>query len=153
MGVIEKRQSTKDLSEPKAVPQKDKLRGKKLTVELQLTPEQAGILSRAREFVIVPGNHDFDSAVTAVDLSGHWDTGLLTMEVRPHPSSAERSINIIEETALRATEVIGDRDEALRWMGTPVRGLDYATPISVLASKEGAQRVEDIFTQLEHGVW
>lgn len=28
----------------------------------------------------------------------------------------------------RAVEVIGARSEAMRWMGTPVRVLDYATP-------------------------
>ena len=36
----------------------------------------------------------------------------------------------------RAVEVIGDRDEALRWMGTPpVRALDYATPILAAQSR------------------
>jgi putative toxin-antitoxin system antitoxin component (TIGR02293 family) len=53
----------------------------------------------------------------------------------------------------RATEVIGDRQEAMRWLGTPVRGLDYATPISLLGTEEGAQRVNDILGQIEHGVW
>lgn len=53
----------------------------------------------------------------------------------------------------RATEVIGDRQEAMRWLGTPIRGLDYATPISLLATEEGAQRVNDILGQIEHGVW
>jgi len=40
-----------------------------------------------------------------------------------------------------ASEVIGNRDEAMRWLGTPVRGLNYATPISLLGTKEGAMRV------------
>jgi putative toxin-antitoxin system antitoxin component (TIGR02293 family) len=53
----------------------------------------------------------------------------------------------------RATEVIGDREKAMRWLGTPVRGLDYATPISLLATEEGAERVNDILGQIEHGVW
>jgi putative toxin-antitoxin system antitoxin component (TIGR02293 family) len=53
----------------------------------------------------------------------------------------------------RATEVIGDRQEAMRWLGTPVRGLDYATPISLLATDAGTQRVNDILGQIEHGVW
>jgi uncharacterized protein (DUF2384 family) len=53
----------------------------------------------------------------------------------------------------RATDVLGDRDKALRWMGTPSRGLGFATPISLLGTSEGVQSVEDILTQMEHGVW
>ena len=53
----------------------------------------------------------------------------------------------------RAIEVIGDRNEAMRWLGTPVRALDYATPISLLGTSEGATRVEDVLGQMEHGVW
>jgi putative toxin-antitoxin system antitoxin component (TIGR02293 family) len=53
----------------------------------------------------------------------------------------------------RATEVIGDHQEAMRWLGTPVRGLDYATPISLLGTKKGTERVIDILGQIEHGVW
>jgi putative toxin-antitoxin system antitoxin component (TIGR02293 family) len=53
----------------------------------------------------------------------------------------------------RAIEVIGNRDEAMRWLGTPVPGLDYATPISLLGTSEGARRVEDVLGQIEHGVW
>ncbi len=52
----------------------------------------------------------------------------------------------------RAIEVIGDRDEALRWLGTPVRALDYATPISLLGQPDGEARVMNVLTQLEHGV-
>lgn len=53
----------------------------------------------------------------------------------------------------RATEVIGDHDQALRWLGTPVRALDYATPISLLGTKKGVARVEDVLGQMEHGIW
>jgi putative toxin-antitoxin system antitoxin component (TIGR02293 family) len=53
----------------------------------------------------------------------------------------------------RATEVIGNRDEAMRWLGTPVRALDFATPISLLGTSEGTARVEDVLGQMEHGVW
>jgi putative toxin-antitoxin system antitoxin component (TIGR02293 family) len=53
----------------------------------------------------------------------------------------------------KATEVIGDRDEAMRWLGTPVRVLDFATPISLLGTREGTRRVEDVLGQMEHGVW
>lgn len=37
----------------------------------------------------------------------------------------------------RATEVLGDRETALRWMGTPVQALDYSTPVSLLTTDAG----------------
>jgi putative toxin-antitoxin system antitoxin component (TIGR02293 family) len=51
------------------------------------------------------------------------------------------------------TELIGDHDEAMRWLGNPVRALDYATPISLHSVSEGVKRVEDVLGQMEHGVW
>jgi putative toxin-antitoxin system antitoxin component (TIGR02293 family) len=58
------------------------------------------------------------------------------------------------ETAIiaRATEVIGDKRAALRWMGTPVRALDYATPISLLNNQAGRNAVLGVLTRIEHGV-
>lgn len=52
----------------------------------------------------------------------------------------------------RATEVIGDRSGALRWLGTPVHALAYATPVSLLGSSEGRDQVLAVLDQLEHGV-
>ena len=59
----------------------------------------------------------------------------------------------VESVIARATEVMGDRDEAMRWQGTPIRVLDYATPVSLLGTREGATRVESVLGQMEHGVW
>jgi putative toxin-antitoxin system antitoxin component (TIGR02293 family) len=52
----------------------------------------------------------------------------------------------------RATEVIGDRGEALRWLGTPVHALAYATPVSLLGTSQGRDRVLTVLDRLEHGV-
>jgi uncharacterized protein (DUF2384 family) len=52
----------------------------------------------------------------------------------------------------RAVEVIGARSEAMRWMGTPVRALGYATPVSLLATAEGRATVLTVLGGLEHGV-
>jgi putative toxin-antitoxin system antitoxin component (TIGR02293 family) len=52
----------------------------------------------------------------------------------------------------RATEVIGGRGEALRWLGTPVHALDYATPVSLLGTGKGRDQVLSVLDQLEHGV-
>jgi|SRR5580704_19562267 len=59
----------------------------------------------------------------------------------------------IDKIILRAVEVLGDRCEAMRWLGNPVRALNFATPISVLGTKQGTKRVEDILGQMENGVW
>jgi uncharacterized protein (DUF2384 family) len=58
----------------------------------------------------------------------------------------------IEPIVQRAIEVIGGREEAMRWLGTPVRALDYATPISGLHDPESREQVLSVLTQLEHGV-
>lgn len=52
----------------------------------------------------------------------------------------------------RAAEVIGSEDAALRWMGTPVRALNYATPISMLHDESGFEAVRVVLGRLEHGV-
>lgn len=52
----------------------------------------------------------------------------------------------------RATEVIGDRTDAMRWLGTPVRALNYATPISLLHDCAGRDAVLTVLGRIEHGV-
>jgi hypothetical protein len=59
---------------------------------------------------------------------------------------------IVDVTA-RAIEVFGTREEALRWLRTPVRSLGDRTPISLLNSPDGIARVQDTLGQVEHGVW
>ena len=59
----------------------------------------------------------------------------------------------LTKAVARATEVLGDQDAALRWLGTPIAALDYATPVSVLGTPQGVTRVNDVLTQMEHGVW
>jgi uncharacterized protein (DUF2384 family) len=51
-----------------------------------------------------------------------------------------------------ATEIIGSQDAAMRWMGTPVRALNYATPISMLHDESGFEAVRVVLGRLEHGV-
>ena len=52
----------------------------------------------------------------------------------------------------RTVEVIGDRSDAMRWLGTPVRALNYATPISLLHDSQGRDAVLSVLGRLEHGV-
>jgi len=57
-----------------------------------------------------------------------------------------------QQVVARAIRVIGDRAEALRWLGTPVRALSYATPISCFDTLEHIDLVESVLDKLEHGV-
>jgi putative toxin-antitoxin system antitoxin component (TIGR02293 family) len=52
----------------------------------------------------------------------------------------------------RTVEVIGDQPSAMRWLGTPVRALDYATPISLLHDDKGREAVLTVLGRLKHGV-
>ncbi len=56
------------------------------------------------------------------------------------------------EVLRRAVEVIGSEADAMRWMGTPVRALGYATPISLLHDASGYEAVRVVLGRLEHGV-
>src|ERR1700726_4258998 len=62
-----------------------------------------------------------------------------------HPANTDALIDL-------AADVIGDRETALGWMGTPVQALDYATPVSLLNSKDGFDRVAAVLEQIQNGV-
>jgi hypothetical protein len=68
-------------------------------------------------------------------------------------TSSQIQEGIIDEVIGYATEVMGSREKALLWLGAPVRGLNFATPISLLATQEGVERVNEILGQMEHGIW
>jgi len=59
---------------------------------------------------------------------------------------------LVELTA-RAVEVFGSREKALRWLKAPVRSLGDRSPLSLMDSQEGIQRVSDVLGRVEHGVW
>jgi uncharacterized protein (DUF2384 family) len=61
-------------------------------------------------------------------------------------------VDSIDAVVDRAAEVIGDREEAMRWLGTPVRALGYATPIAAMSKPEGKMQVIMTLARLERGV-
>jgi putative toxin-antitoxin system antitoxin component (TIGR02293 family) len=75
-----------------------------------------------------------------------------TSAISPSDKPAPWPETEIEPIVERAIQVIGSREEAMRWLGTPVRALDYATPISRLGDPAGQEQVFALLTQLEHGV-
>lgn len=52
-----------------------------------------------------------------------------------------------------AIRVIGSRAQAVRWLGTPVRALNYATPVSVLGTPAGKEAVLAVLERAEYGVF
>ncbi len=74
--------------------------------------------------------------------------------VNANSEGIESHVEAIIEAAIiqKAEQVIGDRSDAMRWLGTPVRALDYATPISLLHDFKGREQVLTVLGRLEHGI-
>ena len=68
-------------------------------------------------------------------------------------ATAHRQATVPDGLIDRAIEVIGDRNEAFRWLGTSVRALGYETPISLLATPDGEKAVLIALDRLEQGVY
>jgi len=77
---------------------------------------------------------------------------LRSAEMQLHPASEEIEDQAEAAVIHRAAEVIGDRSDAMRWLGTPVRALNYATPISLLHNSKGREDVLSVLGRLEHGI-
>jgi len=73
---------------------------------------------------------------------------------RSNPSAQSRVTgpDELEAVLRRATEVIGNKQEAMRWLGTPVRALNYATPTSLMGKPSGIKTVWEALGRLEHGI-
>ncbi|MFN7999218.1 MAG: MbcA/ParS/Xre antitoxin family protein [Bryobacteraceae bacterium] len=74
-----------------------------------------------------------------------------TTRLPPSPEILSRQ-SVLDRVLGRATEVIGSREKALRWLGTPVRALNYATPVSLLLDDAGADQVLAVLANLENGI-
>jgi putative toxin-antitoxin system antitoxin component (TIGR02293 family) len=57
-----------------------------------------------------------------------------------------------ERVIALAEKVFGDRAKANRWLRESKYALDGATPLACLASEAGAQAVEDMLHQIQHGM-
>jgi hypothetical protein len=67
------------------------------------------------------------------------------------PRSVEPTV--LDEMIRKVTGVLGSRDEAMRWLGTPVRALNFAIPISLLGTKDDVECVNDVLGQMEYAIW
>lgn len=73
-------------------------------------------------------------------------TSLLT------PAESDRTVRMARVYA-NAVEMIGDREKAIAWLGTPNRALGGESPLDQLDSDIGARMVEDILGRIAYGVY
>jgi putative toxin-antitoxin system antitoxin component (TIGR02293 family) len=65
---------------------------------------------------------------------------------------SERLLRLMRLVA-QATEVLGTREKAMRWLGLPNRALGDAAPQSLLDTDIGTQAAEAVLTRLAFGVF
>lgn len=53
----------------------------------------------------------------------------------------------------RASEVLGSRERALRWLNSPNRACGGQSPLALLETDLGCKQVEDILGRIVHGVY
>jgi len=57
------------------------------------------------------------------------------------------------EILAKASAILGSQEVAERWLQTPAIGLNRQRPIDLLATRAGAETVENFVCQLEYGVY
>ena len=68
------------------------------------------------------------------------------------PNASDRALRLMNVTRL-ATEVLGSREAAERWLSAPAMGLDQRLPIELLQSSEGTELVKTLLTRMDFGVY
>jgi len=68
------------------------------------------------------------------------------------PDESERVARLMR-VFVRAVDVFEDEDRARRWLARPLRVLGERTPLSLVASEQGAREVEHVLGRLEYGVF
>ncbi len=59
----------------------------------------------------------------------------------------------VDRMIARAEEVFGDSEKALRWLRRPNAALGNVTPIELLETPDGIQRVDMVLGRIEHGIF
>ena len=67
-------------------------------------------------------------------------------------AESDRTVRVARVFA-QAVEMIGDRDNAVAWLGTPNRALGGERPFDQLDTDMGARMVEDLLGRIAHGVY
>ena len=68
------------------------------------------------------------------------------------PATSERLLRLARLYEI-ATDVLGDAEDARRWLKTPNVALGEHTPLDYADTEPGAREVEDLLGRLGHGVF
>ena len=79
-------------------------------------------------------------------------TRRLSRASRLTPAESDRTVRMARVYA-SAVEMIGDREKAIAWLGTPNRALGGDRPLDLLDTDLGARMVEDILGRIAYGVY
>jgi putative toxin-antitoxin system antitoxin component (TIGR02293 family) len=76
-------------------------------------------------------------------------------EAPDKPLSQEQSERTwkFAEILAKASATLGSQEDAENWLKSPAIGLNRQRPIDLLASRAGAEMVENFLNQLEYGVY
>ena len=73
-------------------------------------------------------------------------------ERRLSPGESDRLFRVVR-IAVQASEVLGGKEPASRWLHTPNRALGGQMPLELLDTDPGSRHVEEILGRIEHGVY
>jgi putative toxin-antitoxin system antitoxin component (TIGR02293 family) len=68
------------------------------------------------------------------------------------PDESERVARLMR-VYVRAVDVLEDEKRARAWLAKPLRVLGGKTPLSLMASEQGAREVEQVLGRLENGIF
>lgn len=97
----------------------------------------------------------FHDKKVVVKVIGMSERTLYRRVKKPEPLTAEQSSRTwrFAEILTKAEDVLGDPDEAQRWMNTPAMGLEGHKPIDLITTQVGYELVDDFLTRMDYGVY
>jgi putative toxin-antitoxin system antitoxin component (TIGR02293 family) len=95
------------------------------------------------------------AAEALAHLTGVSTRTLARRRKRDEPLAPDTSERILRFARLYeiAADVLGDEDEARRWLKTPNTALGGRSPLDYADTEPGAREVEDLLGRLEYGVF
>jgi putative toxin-antitoxin system antitoxin component (TIGR02293 family) len=60
---------------------------------------------------------------------------------------------MLETVTIKAIDVLGSQEAAIRWLATPAIALDGQRPIDLLSDPEGVARVLTLLVRMDYGIY
>ena len=117
-------------------------------VELTREGLPAGILAELADGLAM----DRRSVARAVGITERTLSRRLSSHARLSSGESDRTVRLARILAL-ATETLGDRMKASRWLQTANRVLEGRTPFELLDTDAGVQTVETVLGRIAYGVY